>query len=318
MFSEPTPSPLQEINDPTLAQKQVKVWIKRDDLIHPFISGNKWRKLKYNIQHAKKGGFAALLTLGGAYSNHIYATAAAAKENGFKSIGIIRGEEHLPINPTLAFAVQQGMKLVYIDREAYRLKDIEPIRTKLEEHYGKLYMIPEGGTNSLAIQGCMEIIPEITHPYDFFVCSVGTGGTISGVIAGLKGQSQVLGFSALKGNFLKEEIKGLFNTCHIVNYQNWKIITDYHFNGYAKISLELIHFIKDFKENHGILLDPIYTGKMMYGLFDLIEKGYFPKGSKIVALHTGGLQGWTGIKDRLGKRSEYDFSFINSGLSDQK
>lgn len=311
MFSEPTPSPLHEINDPTFAKKQVQVWMKRDDLIHPFISGNKWRKLKYNIQHAKKRDFDTLLTFGGAYSNHIYATASAAKENGFKSIGIIRGEEHLPLNPTLAFAVQQGMNLVYIDREAYRLKELEPIKTKLEENYGKLFLIPEGGTNTLAIQGCMEIISEIDHPYDFLVCSVGTGGTISGIIAGLKGQRQVLGFSALKGNFLKEEIKLLLKTSNIANYQNWNIMTDYHFNGYAKISPALLEFIKDFNKKHGILLDPIYTGKMMYGLFDLIEKGYFPKGSKIIALHSGGLQGWAGIKDRFGSKPEFDFSFLN-------
>lgn len=312
MFSESTPSPLQEIDDPALAVKQVKVWIKRDDLLHPFISGNKWRKLKYNIQSAKREKFGALLTFGGAYSNHIYATASAAKENGIKSIGIIRGEEHLPLNPTLAFAAQQGMKLVYIDREAYRLKDIDPFRKELEENYGKLYLIPEGGTNALAIQGSMETIAEIDIPYEYLVCSVGTGGTISGLIADLQDQKKVLGFSALKGDFLKEEITRLLKTCDIPCYQNWDIITDYHFNGYARISPTLIRFIKDFNNKHGILLDPIYTGKMMYGLFNLIEKDYFPTGSKIIVLHTGGLQGWTGIKDRYENKPQYDFSFLNS------
>src|SRR5690606_19383137 len=156
----------------------------------------------------------------------------------------IRGEEHLPLNPTLAFAVQQGMKLFYLDRESYRLKDIDSIKKKSGEDFEGVYFIPEGGTNALAIQGSMETISEIQLPYEYLVCSVGTGGTISGLIAGLRGEKQVIGFSALKGDFVIKAVNQLLKEYNIPNYQNWEIIDYYHFNGYAKISPPLIKFIE--------------------------------------------------------------------------
>ena len=170
----------------------------------------------------------------------------------------------------------------------------------LGKKFGDFYLVPEGGTNNAAIKGCKEIITEIETSYDVLCCSVGTGGTVAGLIAGLKGEKQVLGFSALKGSFLKEEIRKLLSNYDGSSFSNWDIINRYHFGGYAKISPELIGFITEFRTSHKILLDPVYTGKMMFGLYDLIRKDHFTHGTRIIALHTGGLQGWQGVKERFG------------------
>ncbi|MBC5775993.1 1-aminocyclopropane-1-carboxylate deaminase/D-cysteine desulfhydrase [Pontibacter sp. KCTC 32443] len=294
-------APLQQLQHPLLQEHELTLWVKREDLLHPHISGNKWRKLKYNLQEAKAQVKETILTFGGAYSNHIAATAAAGAEFGFKTIGIIRGEEHLPLNPTLQFATQQGMELQYISREAYRQKNEPAFLTELATKYNQPYIVPEGGTNQLAVKGCTEIIEDIPIDFDVICCASGTGGTIAGIIAGLAGERQVLGFPALKGGaFLKEEIEQLVYTYSGQHYQNWQLITDYHFGGYAKIKPELLEFIREFQEQHQIPLEPVYTGKMFYGIFDLISKGYFPKGTRIVAVHTGGLQGNAGFAERLG------------------
>ncbi|GAB3534573.1 pyridoxal-phosphate dependent enzyme [Pontibacter brevis] len=294
-------APLQQLTDPLLQEHQVELWIKREDLLHPEIPGNKWRKLKYNLQEAKQLQHHTLLTFGGAYSNHIAATAAAGKAFGFKTVGIIRGEEYLPLNPTLLYATSCGMQLQYISREKYRQKGDAAFLDELAEQYGKPYILPEGGTNNLAVKGCTEIVQDIAIEYDSVCCASGTGGTVAGIIAGLAGEKQVLAFPALKGgDFLQEEIEQLvLNYCG-QTYQNWRLITDYHFGGYAKVKAELLAFMKAFQDQHHIPLEPIYTGKMMYGLFDLIRQSYFPKGSRIVAIHTGGLQGNAGFKERLG------------------
>lgn len=290
--------------------------MKREDLLHPEISGNKWRKLKYNFLRAKEEGTDTILTFGGAYSNHIYATAAAASENGFKSIGIIRGEEHLPLNATLDFAARHGMRLIYWSREAYRSKSSEMKLQALRDVFGPYYLVPEGGTNQLAIKGCSEIISEIDQNFDFICCSVGTGGTLAGLISGIADKKkQVVGFSALKGDFLHYEVENLLSANRQPNAQNWKIMNQYHFNGYAKISETLINFIEGFEHRHQLLLDPIYTGKMMFGLFDLIKKDHFPQGSKIISVHTGGLQGWKGIIEKYKNKPGFDFSFTEKYLS---
>ncbi len=268
--------------------------VKREDLNHPVISGNKWRKLKYNLAEAKKQGQNRLLTFGGAYSNHIYATAGAGQAFGFETIGVIRGEEHLPLNPTLAFASKAGMYFHYMDRATYRKKSEESVIKLLKQQYGDFYLIPEGGTNALAIQGCEEIIEEIDTDYDYLCCPIGTGGTISGLISGLKGRSEILGFSSLKGDFLHEEVVRLLKQ-YGIHYTNWSINTDYHFGGYARIKPALLNFIKDFEQNQQVPLDPVYTGKMMFGIYDLVQSGFFPKGTKIIAIHTGGLQGRAGF-----------------------
>jgi 1-aminocyclopropane-1-carboxylate deaminase len=273
-----------------------QLFVKREDLIHPFISGNKFRKLKYNLEEAKNQEYKTLLSFGGAFSNHIAAVAAVGKEFDFNTIGIIRGEElidKIEENPTLKFAEQCGMQFKFVTREIYRKKTSEHFIEKLKAEFGDFYLLPEGGTNTLAVKGCEEILTKQDKDFDYICCSVGTGGTVSGLINCSKPSQQILGFSSLKGDFLKEDI-GKF-----VEKKNWQLITDYHFGGYAKINELLISFINEFKIKNQIPLDPIYTGKMMFGIFDLIEKGFFPKGSRILAIHTGGLQGIEGMNLKL-------------------
>ena len=288
-------SPLQKLEDDFLTEHGIELYIKRDDLIHPEIQGNKWRKLKYNLFEARVNSINTLLTFGGPYSNHIYATAAAARLFHFKAIGIIRGEEEAVLSPTLQFAASKGMELYYMDRESYRQKEdptnIESLRTQI----GNFYLIPEGGTNALAVEGAAEIIEEINIPFDYICTACGTGGTLAGLVSGLKGEMQVIGFSSLKGtDTLTPKVHDLVSYVNGFDYNNFNINFDYHFGGYAKVKPELIDFIKDFKRKHKIQLEPVYTGKMFYGLFDMIKQGRFERGSKIIALHTGGLQGLNG------------------------
>jgi 1-aminocyclopropane-1-carboxylate deaminase len=273
-----------------------QLFIKPEYLIHPYISGNKYRKLKYNLIEAEKRKNHTLLTFGGAFSNHVAAVASAGKEFGFKTIGIIRGEElisKIESNPTLSFAKSCGMTFKFVSREDFRSKTQSDFLNRLKEEFGDFYHIPEGGTNELAVKGCEEILTKDDSEFDYICCSVGTGGTISGLINASLPHQKILGFPALKGDFLSEEI-----TKFAVN-KNWELITDYHFGGYAKINDELIAFINTFKTLHNVPLDPIYTGKMVFGIYDLIEKGYFPKHSKILVIHTGGLQGVEGINLKL-------------------
>ena len=284
-----------------LANPNVELHIRREDLIHPYVSGNKFRKLKYNLLQAKAENQATLLTFGGAFSNHILAVAATGFENNFKTIGIIRGEElcdKIEQNPTLKKAEELGMQFKFVSREAYRNKSQKEFVENLEKEFGSFYLIPEGGTNNLAIKGCEEILTIEDAFFTHICCSIGTGGTISGIInASFKGQ-QVLGFPSLKGDFISNEIS------NFAKKSNWSLISDYHFGGYGKISDELIRFINDFKGKYDIPLDPIYTGKMMFGILDLIEKNYFPNGTKILAIHTGGLQGIDGMNELLKKQNK--------------
>ena len=294
-------APLQKIEDPFFTQKEVELYLKREDLLHPAISGNKWRKLKYNLSAAREQGKSTLLTFGGAYSNHIAAVAAAGKEYSFKTLGFIRGEEHLPLNPTLTLAANCGMQLFYLDREVYRQKNNPEFIAALQQQYPEAYILPEGGTNLLAVKGCTEIVHDINIPFDYICCAAGTGGTLAGIIAGMQGGKKVIGFPALKrGEFLYPEIQQLVKEYTGLEYDNWELQTQYHFGGYAKVKPELITFIKDFKAQQGILLEPIYTGKMLFGIFDLIQQDYFKPSSTIVAIHTGGLQGLAGFEERLG------------------
>ena len=290
----PVKVPLQEIRDPFLEEKSLHVSVKREDLIHEKISGNKWRKLVYNLQYAKAQQFSTLVTFGGAFSNHIAATAAAGKEFGFKTIGVIRGEEYLPLNSTLHYASACGMEFRYVNRTAYREKSSKEFQEKYLSDIQDYYLIPEGGTNELAVQGCEEILADMELDFDVVCCACGTGGTISGLINSLKPHQKAIGFPALKGaGFLTEEID------KYVRNSQWSLNLDYHFGGYAKVNENLIDFVNRFKVKHKIPLDPIYTGKMMFGLWDLIEKDYFRRGSTIIVVHTGGLQGIVGINERL-------------------
>ncbi|MCF6295783.1 MAG: pyridoxal-phosphate dependent enzyme [Flavobacteriaceae bacterium] len=288
----------QHINLPT--EFGVELYLKREDRIHPHISGNKYRKLKYNLIEAETLGFNTLLTFGGAYSNHIAAVASVGATFGFKTIGVIRGEElknKVKDNPTLRFAQSCGMQFKFVTRRDYRQKTSKEFINNLKEEFGKFYHIPEGGTNALAIKGCEEILTETDKSFDYVCCAIGTGGTISGLINSSNPNQKILGFPALKGEFLKKDIS------KFVNHKNWELITAYHFGGFAKINNELIAFINQFKKAHNIQLDPVYTGKMMYGVLDMIYKNKFPKGSKILAIHTGGLQGIEGMNMRLKEKN---------------
>lgn len=276
-----------------------QLYIKPDYLNHKYISGNKYRKLKYNLELAKRLDVKVLLTFGGAFSNHIAAVAAAGKTFGFKTIGIIRGEEleaKAVLNPTLNFAKSHGMNLHFISRTAYRLKTSEEYMVNLRRIYGDFYLLPEGGTNDLAIKGCTEILTKEDEMFDYICCPVGTGGTISGIIASSFSHQKVLGFPALKEGFLDKEIRTF------TSKDNWKIIRDYHFGGYAKIDAELIHFINAFKDLYDVALDPVYNGKMLFGIKDMMAKGKLKKNAKILAIHTGGLQGIEGMNTVLNKK----------------
>lgn len=288
----------QRINLPT--EFGIELYIKREDKIHSYVSGNKYRKLKYNLIEAENLELKTLLTFGGAFSNHISAVASVGKLFGFKTIGIIRGEElaaKIQDNPTLRFALSCGMQFKFVTRSDFREKNSEEFIQKLKEEFNEFYLIPEGGTNTLAIKGCEEILTETDRNFDYVCCAVGTGGTISGLINSSNSNQKFLGFSALKGKFLTKDIS------KFVSRNNWELITKYHFGGYAKINSELVAFINEFNKEHHTPLDPVYTGKMMFGIMDMISKNKIAKGSKILAIHTGGLQGIEGMNIRLKEKN---------------
>ena len=272
--------------------------IKREDLLHPVVSGNKFRKLKYNIAQAQLEGKNTLLTFGGAHSNHIAATAAAASELRLKSIGIIRGEELVekPLNATLAFAKECGMHLHFVSRQEYRLKESASFIQNLGSLFGNFYLLPEGGTNKWAVKGCMEILDSRTRKFDHICCAVGTGGTLAGLSEAALDHQKVIGFSVLKGDFQKETVDRYSSRC------NFSITDEYCFGGYGKIDRRLVRFINEFKEQTKIPLDPVYTGKMMYGIFDMMKRGAFDKNSRILAVHSGGLQGTAGMNEVLKRK----------------
>jgi 1-aminocyclopropane-1-carboxylate deaminase/D-cysteine desulfhydrase-like pyridoxal-dependent ACC family enzyme len=281
------PAPFLKINDPLLDRKKLTLYIKREELIHPYIFGNKWYKLKYNLIEAGRQNKKSLLTFGGAYSNHIYAVAAAGLIFGFRTIGIIRGEEHLPLNPILKFAKSQGMLINYVSRSDYRRRAEKEFINKLHKVYGDFYLLPEGGTNSLAVKGCAEIPSTINLNYDYICTACGTGGTIAGLITGINPEVKVLGFPVLKGSgFLNDKIEELLSLSEIKHNGNYEMFQDYHFGGYAKSTHELISFINDFDSGNNFKPDHIYTGKMLYGIFDLIRKDYFNTNKTIIALNS--------------------------------
>lgn len=279
-----------------IPSKNISLHIRREDLLHPHIPGNKFRKLKYNLLQAKVEKHNSLLTFGGAFSNHIAAVAEAGKSYGFKTIGIIRGEElstTISENPTLLVAQNCGMQFKFISRESYRNKGDAGFIEKLKEEFGAFYLIPEGGTNSLAIKGCEEILTDADVDFDYICSASGTGGTAAGISNSASENQTILVFPALKGDFAADDIRKYSTK------DNWKIIGGYHFGGYAKVTKELIEFINEFYQKTNIPLDPVYTGKLFFGVMDLIEKDYFPDGSKILVIHTGGIQGIKGMNNKL-------------------
>lgn len=281
---------LTKVSAPCLDREQVELWIKRDDLLHPIVSGNKWRKLKYILNHALSLGAIKIVSMGGAYSNHLHALAYIGHRLGIQTEAFIRGEPQS--NPTLSDLRQWGMHLHFVSREDYRnLRQYKECNGLPGNDTGA-YWLPEGGSVNLALQGVAELVSEIDIPYDVVCCPCGTGTTLAGIIEAVRPDVRVFGFSALKGGpFLRHDVEALLTQPR----GNWEIVTDYHFGGFARTKPDLIEFIEHFLKETSVQLDPIYTGKMFYGIYDLIEKGFFPAGRRIVAMHTGGLQGNRGF-----------------------
>jgi 1-aminocyclopropane-1-carboxylate deaminase/D-cysteine desulfhydrase-like pyridoxal-dependent ACC family enzyme len=296
------PSPLQKLESNFLEKHKVHLYLKRDDLIHPQVSGNKWRKLKFNVEEAKKQKKNTILTFGGAYSNHIVATAFAAQACGLNSIGVIRGDEFDTLNQSLAMAKEAGMKLHFVSRSEYGLKTEADFIDKLKHEFGDFYLVPEGGANALGVRGCEEIVEEIDIRADYVALSAGTGTTAAGVLNVF--DERVLVFPVLKGG------EGLEK-----DILTWQLNSDkatqltmqagFHFGGYARLNSSLVEFANNFYQVYQIPLDLVYTAKLMYGLFKLIEDNYFVEGSSIVAIHTGGLQGNKGMVKRYGLHLDY-------------
>jgi 1-aminocyclopropane-1-carboxylate deaminase/D-cysteine desulfhydrase-like pyridoxal-dependent ACC family enzyme len=297
---QPPHIPSTQLKHPLLDQLKVALEVLRLDQVHPTVSGNKFFKLKYNLEEALKQNHRQVLTFGGAYSNHIYATAAAAKLAGLQSIGIIRGEVSDEKNPTLRSAKDAGMVLKGISRELYRDKTNPEYLGQLRQELGEFYLIPEGGTNALAIQGTTEILSNSQFNFSHLATPIGTGGTFAGLANSILPQQELLGISALKGEGIQEEMKQLLQTHGIHPKGSISIWTQYHHGGYAKWTSELIEFIHWFWESFGIPLDPIYTGKMAFACWDLLQKKYFNPGSRVLLIHTGGLQGNLGFTQRTG------------------
>jgi 1-aminocyclopropane-1-carboxylate deaminase/D-cysteine desulfhydrase-like pyridoxal-dependent ACC family enzyme len=288
--------PLQHIQDAFTLKHKVNLYVLRMDLNHPYISGNKLFKLKYNLEEARLQNKKTLLTFGGAYSNHIAAAAAAGKENGFETVGIIRGEKPEILNQTLQFARSQGMQLFFISREEYKNKSSAAFMERLQHQFPDAYIIPEGGANLPGIKGCKEITDHITIPFDTVCCACGTGATLTGIILSLKGAQRAAGFQVLKGkDYMRTEIENYLKQFDDGNKINWQMHEAYHFGGYAKCTPELQAFMEAFEKENNIPLEPVYTGKMMYGIYDLMNKGAFKEHETIVAIHTGGLQGRPGF-----------------------
>ena len=289
----------QPVDLPELRLRGVSLSLKREDLLFPDLSGNKYRKLRYNLEAAGREGYHTLLTFGGAFSNHLHATAAAGRKFGFRTIGLVRGEElgELPLNPTLQSARAYGMQLVFITREEYRKKADPRFIDAITEQFGPAYILPEGGTNELAVQGCREILGPGDRSYTHVCCAVGTGGTLAGLVQAAGSAQQVQGYPALKAPGLERGLRRWIKGGH------WSLIPSYDFGGYARMDESLVRFINSFRRETGIPLDPVYTGKMLYGILEEARLGRFPEGSHILAIHTGGLQGIAGMNERLQKKN---------------
>lgn len=301
-------SPLQLIEYPLFKAHQINVYIKRDDLIHPIISGNKWRKLKGNLSYAKAAGLKGIVSFGGAYSNHLHALAYACHQQQFAAKAIIRGEPAYRSNYTLRWATHWGLEPIFVDRQTYRQREQAEYLAKLAKQFPDHLIVPEGGSNELALSGLSELVTELNQQisYDTLMLPVGSGGTIAGIIKADmddnadKAQHQILGIAVLKqANYLRDKISELIsNADEQATSNNWQLMTEFHRGGYGKFSEQDCLRLAEFITATGIPFEPIYSGKMVLALFDLIAQGYFPKGHKIVLLHTGGLQGLGGQMER--------------------
>lgn len=280
-------------------RKKVRLFIKREDLTHPEISGNKYWKMFYNVKKylEKEVSERKIITFGGAFSNHIAAAAALGKEFGIETLGIIRGDElenNWQENPTLSLAHQNGMTFRFVTREIYR--DKETLMKNLQEEFPESLVVPEGGTNENAVEGIQFMLNEETQDFDYLCSAIGTGGTLSGISKFAEEHQKVLGFKAVKDESLEKRI------LNFSKRQNFTIF-DASDGGFGKITDENIRFINKFYQDFGIILEPVYTGKMLRKIFELIEEDYFPENSKILAFHTGGLQGIKGANEMLKKKN---------------
>lgn len=283
---------MQPIAGERLLARGIRAEVLRIDRLHPQISGNKWLKLKYNLLEAARQGKRRLLTFGGAYSNHLYATAAAGKLLGFETIGVVRGERVEPLNSTLRFAEEAGMQLYFVSRSDYRQKHSPAFIEHLHALFGDFFLVPEGGSNLHALPGCAELLGAWSHVYDYLILPCGTGGTLAGLALVAGSHQKLIGVSVLKGGgFLYEEVKKLQVAYAGYYTQNFEIWTGYAHRGYAKTTPGLLDFMQDWQHQHpGIPIEHVYSGKMFYAFFAEVEKGTFPAGSRVLLLHTGGLR----------------------------
>jgi len=295
-------SPITQIDEPLLADKKIQLFVKRDELIHPVIQGNKWRKLKYNLLAAAQQSADTLLSFGGAYSNHLHTLAAAGRLFNFSTIGIVRGERPSTLNPSLQDMQDWGMQLEFISRADYRKQKSAEFIQQLKQKYGRVYLIPEGGNNAAGRYGCGELLDELDQPYDVICCEVGSGTQFSALVSGHARSSKTahhthyLGFVVMKNAALLQQLEDYFKQQQ-VTYNNWSLNQDYHFGGFARADDTLHEFIRQFKQQHEIQLEPVYSGKMLYGIYQLIEQDYFKPCSRILVIHGGGLQGLRGFAD---------------------
>jgi 1-aminocyclopropane-1-carboxylate deaminase len=291
------PSPLQRLDLPVCREKKIQLFVKRDDLIHPVLSGNKYRKSKYNLEFAFQNNIQTIITFGGAYSNHLHAIAGICHDLGLQSIGIVRGDGPDPNNSTLNWCLEKGMQLFFVNRSDYRLKEESREVSEIISKFPGAMVIPEGGANLLALPGVGEIVEELQEQLnrqpDFIFCASGTGTTAAGLLNAAPDTTRILAFSVLKTDYLRAEI---LNYTGEDKSSQLVFNATYHFGGYARYTPELLSFIAAKEAETGIEIDHIYNGKALYGFFDLLSKNYFPEHSTIVWLHTGGIQGKAGLR----------------------
>jgi len=306
MLDQAVESALERVIHPLLVKKRVNFFVQRADLTHPQISGNKWYKLKYNLQEAKAQGYRTVLSFGGGYSNHLHALAFAGNQYQLKTIGMIRGEVSEPLNPTLQDATDWGMRLIYLSRAEYKRRFEGQFLDQITRGFEPCYLVPEGGANQLALKGCAELAQAIekqTSMFDYLCVPCGTGATLAGLVSGLRQpETKVLGFCALKGLLdIEGKVMRWLQDAAVTRPVQWEILHDFHCGGFAKLSPELLRFMDDWSTFSPIPLEPIYTGKMFYGIFRLLEQDYFAPGARIVAIHTGGLQGLRGMQKKMAR-----------------
>ncbi|MFI6700598.1 1-aminocyclopropane-1-carboxylate deaminase/D-cysteine desulfhydrase [Streptomyces sp. NPDC050509] len=287
------PSPLHPAEDERFTRRGVRLLLKRDDLIHPELAGNKWRKLAPNLRAAADSGRRTLVTFGGAYSNHLRATAAAGRLLGFATVGVVRGEElaDRPLNPSLARCAADGMRLLFVERAEYRRKAepavVAALLARAGLDPGHAYVVPEGGSNALAARGCAELGRELRGAADAVAVACGTGGTLAGLAAGLGAGQTALGFPVLRGGFLDGEIRGLQRAAFTGPAGDWRLDDRFHFGGFARTPPELDAFARDFEDRHGFAVERLYVAKMLYGVTTLAAEGAFPPGTAVAAVITG-------------------------------